>query len=316
VLSAPRFHRSGRRSDRQSGRLVPSRPDSVPAEAGPGAGVPGVGACRSRSVPSDPEVGACRSRSVRSGRVFDADRGRYRGTRGTMVFRPPKRLEPPEPVTAPASRSVSPVAAEGGDRGRLLASQAEAGSRSTEVETEPKGPCPGSRRGSDPPKRTPTSPRWSRTRKVRGAPAEADASVPFRAPEFVAPSRGARFQVPGSEALRGSGRLRGLAPLTSPLRHAAVASSTSPVSPMGLCPLRGPLVSAAGPRSPSAEAGGIRWLPFVPKHERFPGQAPRAGRPVRGGSVRCPVASHKVVPQHPFVGCSLQVVAGLLPSGS
>jgi hypothetical protein len=35
-----RFHRGGRLSDRQGGRLVPSRPESRPAEAGPGDGVP------------------------------------------------------------------------------------------------------------------------------------------------------------------------------------------------------------------------------------------------------------------------------------
>jgi len=150
------------------------------------------------------------------------------------------------------------------------------------------GPCPGSRRGSDPPKRTPTSPRWFRTREVRDDAAEAASSVPSRAPEFLAPFRGPRFQVPGSGALRGSGRLRGLAPLTSPLRRPTVSSGVSPVSPMGLFPLRGPLSSAAVPQVSGAEASGSRRSPVLPKQVGLPGKAPRIGRPVRGASVRSP----------------------------
>jgi hypothetical protein len=102
------------------------------------------------------------------------------------------------------------------------------------------------------------------------------------------PFRATRFQVPGSGTLRGSGRLRGLAPLTSPLRHPAVSSGVSPVSPMGLFPLRGPLSSAAVPRSLRTEVLGSRCSPSEPKLERFPGKAPRTGRPVRGASVRSP----------------------------
>jgi hypothetical protein len=112
------------------------------------------------------------------------------------------------------------------------------------------GPVPGSRGCSDPPKRTPTSTRWARNQEVRGISAEAESSVPSCAPEFVATSRLTRCQVRRSTALRGSGRLQGLAPLTSPLRRPAVSSEPSPVSPMGLCPLRGPLVSAAVPPQP------------------------------------------------------------------
>jgi hypothetical protein len=123
---------------------------------------------------------------------------------------------------------------------------------------------------------------------MRCVPTEVGTSVPSRAPEFAATFRGARCQVPRSAALRGSGRLQGLAPLTSPLRRPAVSSGASPVSPMGLFPLRGPLVSAAVPRGSGAEALAFRWVPSVPKHGGFPGKPPPAGRPVRGGSVRSP----------------------------
>lgn len=305
-------HRSGRRLDRVCGRFVPSRLRAVPAEAGTGGrgalparrlpkqppstaeavrGWPGrtLGACRSRSVGSDGWFGACRSRSVPSVRGSVADRSRQRVTRGTIGptaeaacfigtggFHLPKQVE------------VPPTAAGEDELNHRPTSQAEAGSRSTEVETEPEDRFPGSRRGSDPPKRTPTSPRGTGNREVLGEPAEAGASVPSRAPEFVASFRGPRFQVPGSDALRGSGRLRGLSPLTSPLRCPAVSSGPPLVSPMGLCPLRGPLSSAAVPRLPGAEASGFRCSPALPKQGGVPGKVLRTGHPVRWASVRSP----------------------------
>jgi len=112
-------------------------------------------------------------------------------------------------------------------------------------------------------------------------------------------SRVARCQVPRSAALRGSGRLQGLAPLTSPLRYPAVSSEASPVSPMGLCPLRGPLVSAAvPPESPHrgewvrggadlrAEARkplqGSRLAPVAWRSEARSNTSPRVVRGSRG----------------------------------
>jgi hypothetical protein len=109
VCVESRFHRGGRLSDRQSGRLVPSRPDSSPAEAGPGGrgslppfggcrsihrgstgGAENRGACRSRS--GSPRMsGACLRRSGASGRACGVDRNRHRVARGTMGSRLPKQ---------------------------------------------------------------------------------------------------------------------------------------------------------------------------------------------------------------------------------
>jgi hypothetical protein len=76
---------------------------------------------------------------------------------------------------------------------------------------------------------------------------------------------------------------------------------------MGLFPLRGPLVSVAGPRSPSAEAVGSRWVPDVSKHTKFPGYAPPTGHPVENRSVLCPAAS--------CMGGSAASLRGLIRTG-
>jgi hypothetical protein len=57
---------------------------------------------------------------------------------------------------------------------------------------------------------------------------------------------------------------------------------------MGLCPLRGPLSSAAVPRLPGAEASGFRCSPALPKQGGVPGKVLRTGHPVRWASVRSP----------------------------
>jgi hypothetical protein len=126
---------------------------------------------------------------------------------------------------------------------------------------------------------------------VRNAPAEAVASLPVRAPEFVVPSRGARCQVPGSRTLRGSGRLRGLAPLTSPLRSVCRCQqpfarvSHGLVSPSRSSRFRG------WPPVWFTEVKNYRWGAVLPKQSGFPGLGPRIGCPVRGPSVRGPAAS-------------------------
>jgi hypothetical protein len=124
-----------------------------------------------------------------------------------------------------------------------------------------------------------------------GDPAEAGPPPLFRASECrcLAP-----HPLPGSvfDTLRGSGRLRGLAPLTSPLRRATVSSGPSLVSPMGLVPLRGPFVPVAVPRLQRAEARRFRWKNSVPKYGTLPGQPPFSGHPEKRGSVR---SSQRVV---------------------
>jgi len=155
----------------------------------------------------------------------------------------------PDGLGLPKQVEALPAAVGEGGVNRRPTSQAEVARISTEVETELEDRVLGLdeapiRRSGPPHHRG-----GPELREVRGDPAEAGPSLPFRAPEFVAPFRGTRFQVPGSDALRGSGRLRGLAPLTSPLRLNTVASAAPLVSPMGLFPLRGPLSPAAVPRS-------------------------------------------------------------------
>jgi hypothetical protein len=240
-----------------------------------------VGACRSRSVPFRAGI-RCRPRPA-SGDPRDEESGQ------------PKLSGPSGPVARPAEAGVRGT-------GRCRVGRGEppsdipgrSGLTSHRSGNGAGGPCPGSRRGSDPPKRTPTSSRGTRAREVRGQSAEAVWSVPSRAPEFVVPFRGPRCRVPGSGALRGSGRLRGLAPLTSPLRCLAVSSDASLVSPMGLCPLRGPLSSAAVPRSRGAEAPCVRRVASEPKLGGFPGKVSRSGRPVRNRSAHFPAASREV----------------------
>jgi hypothetical protein len=272
------------------------------------------GACRSRSAEPDGWFGACRSRSVPSGRVCGADRGRHRGTRGTMSL-------PAEAGGFIGIGCLRPAEAGRGVSVRCRRGRSEppsdipgrSGLASHRSGNGAGGPCPVSRRGSDPPKRTPTSPRWSRTREVRGVPAEAEASVPSRAPEFVAPFRGPRFQVPGSGALRGSGRLRGLAPLTSPLRCPTVSSGASPVSPMGLFPLRGPLPSAAVPTGLVRRSARVPLGPRPAEAAWVPWEGSSYRLPATRGVGPFPAASCEGGPQHPFVGCSQRPVRGLLP---
>jgi hypothetical protein len=96
-----------------------------------------------------------------------------------------------------------------------------------------------------------------------------------------------------SAALRGSGRLRGLAPLTSPLRpHRRFQRWAARVS-HGLFPLRGPPASAAVPRRPCAEALGSGGDCLGPKPGAPPGKAPAVGRPTVGESARAPTASRE-----------------------
>jgi hypothetical protein len=149
-----------------------------------------VGACRSRSVPFRAGI-RCRPRPA-SGDPRDEESGQ------------PKLSGPSGPVARPAEAGVRGT-------GRCRVGRGEppsdipgrSGLTSHRSGNGAGGPCPGSRRGSDPPKRTPTSSRGTRAREVRGQSAEAVWSVPSRAPEFVVPVP--RTPLPGSKGRRPPG---------------------------------------------------------------------------------------------------------------
>jgi hypothetical protein len=208
-------------------------------------------------------------------RVFAADRGRHRGARGAMgpASRSCRASSGPGRCALPKQVVARPVAAREGGVNRRPASQTEAGSRPTEVGTEPEDRV----RGLD-----------EAPIRLRGPPHRRGGSGLERCgahrPKPVCPYPLVRRSswCPSAESVAGflgqapsggAAVLRGLAPLTSPLRRSAVSSRPSLVSPMGLFPLRGPLSSAAGPRSSAAEAAWVRCPPSGPKSGRLAGQS-------------------------------------------
>jgi hypothetical protein len=85
------------------------------------------------------------------------------------------------------------------------------------------------------------------------APAPESAGTSRPATEAAGTPRSARITEVTRADLRdgASGRLQGLAPPTSPLCRAAVASRPTPDPSMGFCPLQGPLTFRTSPRLPA-----------------------------------------------------------------
>jgi hypothetical protein len=319
-------HRGGRCFDREAGASC--LPAAEPAEAGPGgrganpqtaeaargldgASVPAeAGPCVPCGASVSAEAGPC----VPCGDSAPAEAG-VGGPAGRCsdAAEAVRNIGTGGARPAEAGRALPAAAGEGGVN-RRPASQAEAARISTEVETEPEDRVLGLdeapiRRSGPPHQRGGPG-----CREVRGDPTEIGPSVPSRAPEFVAPFRGTRFQVPGSDALRGSGRTsrpcstdesvavqHRCQRCAARVSHGLVSSSRS--SRTRRCP--------TAPCAP--KRSGFRWPPSEPKPEVRPGKVPPVGRPPGGVSVRFPAASGEGGPQHPFVGCSRRPVRRLLP---